>query len=776
MRSTVVLQGCTVEPMAGYLKALAVLRLVSEQADPSTRGWWQGNAFCLESKFDEAGLVRFFLGEYRPTPIVAPWNGGSGFSEGDRQAGIEAILRKESPRFSPYAETIREIRSWPEVPAGEMTLGDMLASVSHAAHGLRPGRAKGDLLKLIADLEDAIQTAALDRESLLLLTSSQIETAAKSVYKPVTKLRTAAKKHRRAGGKNEIVRACRNRLSNGAVDWLDSAVVLRTATSLLYPPILGTGGTEGRLDYTNSLMERVSALLLGNGSAAQSLLRNALFSESTNELSVASVGQLDPGRAGGYNQGPEIETKDIPTNHWNFVFAIEGAVAWASGAGRRQGVSSHGAFCSPFTVRSRAVGYGSANEKDEDASRAEVWMPVWVRPCRFEELRTLLREARVEWAGKPVENAMEFAEAVASLGTDRGIDSFQRYSMIKRRGDSFLALPLGRVPVRERHGADLLEELDKLLYCIDAFATRFKSDVPGEFQSRRRQIDSSIYDFVLRGGAERMQNILAALGRMERYFADRDRKREPALDRPLSGLSSRWLTAANDGSVNFRIGAALAAITASGKVGSIRANLAPIDPKKPWRWAEGSGQAAWRGSNLAERLLTSLKRRLMDAQRLHCESLPLWSPLCVAPEDVSAFLANDGVDESRIEDLMFGCSLIDTGDIDREAGPFFAQAQSNVHETVVLRSYALLKHLFHPKKDWKIRPEPAILSLLSAGRTREACEIAQRRLRVSGLRPVNSTFPDEPDGIRLAASLLIPICPIEYLSRLVLHDQEEVAV
>src|SRR5438132_10665648 len=26
-------------------------------------------------------------------------------------------------------------------------------------------------------------------------------------------------------------------------------------------------------------------------------------------------GQLDPGRAGGYNQGPEIETKDFPTNH-----------------------------------------------------------------------------------------------------------------------------------------------------------------------------------------------------------------------------------------------------------------------------------------------------------------------------------------------------------------------------------------------------------------------------------------------------------------------------
>jgi len=761
--------------MAGYLRALAVLRLVSEQADSSARGWWRGNTFCLESKFDEAGLVRFFLDEYTPTPIVAPWNGGSGFSEGDRTDGIEAILSSGSPRFSEYATTIREIRSWPEIGSDEMTVGEMVASVQRASAQLRPGKAQAALLKLIADFEGAATTAGLDREVLLPLTSTQVGTVAKPVYKPVTKLRTAAKKQRRAGGKEEIVRACRNRLGDGSVDWIDSAVVLRTANKLDHPPILGTDGNEGNLAYSRSFMERVSDVLLGGGPGSERLLRNALFSERTTELAIAAVGQLDPGRAGGYNQGPAIETKDFPTNHWSFVFAMEGAVAWASGAGRRQGVTSHGAFCSPFTVRSRAVGYGSAKEQDEEASRAEIWMPIWTRPCRFEELRTLLREGRVEWGGKPVDNAMEFAEAVASLGTDRGIESFQRYSMIKRRGDSYLALPLGRVPVQERRDADLLEELDKLLYRIDSFARRFKSDAPAQFQSRRRQVDSAIYDFVLRGGTERMQNILTALGRMERYFATRDLKLEPKLDSPLSGLSVRWLTAANDGSVNFRIAAALASIAATGDVGSIRANLAPIDPRKPWSWVDGSGQTAWRGSNLAERMLTLLKRRLMDGERLNCESLPLWSPLRVAAEDVGAFLENH-VDESRIEDLMFGCTLIDCGKIDHEAGDFLALPNSNPNQTIVPRSYALLKHLFHPKKEWKMRPEPVILSLLAAGRTREACEIARRRLRVSGFRPVSSIFPDEPEGIRLAASLLIPIRSIEYLSRLVLHEQEEVAV
>ena len=402
-------------------------------------------------------------------------------------------------------------------------------------------------------------------------------------------------------------------------------------------------------------------------------------------------------------------------------------------------------------------------------------MPVWVRPCRFEELRTLLREGRVEWGGKPVNDAIEFAEAVASLGTDRGIESFQRHSMIKRRGDSYLALPLGRVAVHERRDSDLLEEVDGLLYRIDAFARRFKSSVPEQFQARRRQIDAAIYDFAIRGGTARLQNILAAIGGMERYFAARDLGLDPKLDRPLSGLSARWLKAADDGAVEFRIGAALAMITGAGDVGPLRSNLAPVDPKRPWNWVEGAGQTAWRGNSLADRMLTLLRRRLMDSERLQCNSLALWSPISVEPEDTAVFIRGEGIDESRMEDLMFACTQIDSGAIDRDTADSFSWAHRGPRESVIPRSYALLKHLYHPRADWSVRPEPAILSLLSAGRTREACDIAQRRLRIAGFSPVRAAFPDEPNGVRLAASLLIPIHSMKYVSDLVLHEQEDVA-
>ncbi|MEO2088572.1 MAG: hypothetical protein ABGY75_03620 [Gemmataceae bacterium] len=42
------LEGCTPEPLMGYLKALGVLRLLSEQLpDAAVRGWWEAGTFCL---------------------------------------------------------------------------------------------------------------------------------------------------------------------------------------------------------------------------------------------------------------------------------------------------------------------------------------------------------------------------------------------------------------------------------------------------------------------------------------------------------------------------------------------------------------------------------------------------------------------------------------------------------------------------------------------------------------------------------------------------------
>lgn len=104
------LAGCSPVPIASYLKALAVLRLVAEQADPDARGFWIDAGFVLRSDLDTSRLRRFFLDQYRPSAIVAPWNGGSGFYPNDNTSALDAIVAGAANRFTLVRETILAAR------------------------------------------------------------------------------------------------------------------------------------------------------------------------------------------------------------------------------------------------------------------------------------------------------------------------------------------------------------------------------------------------------------------------------------------------------------------------------------------------------------------------------------------------------------------------------------------------------------------------------------------------------------------------------------------
>jgi CRISPR-associated protein Csx17 len=248
--------------MTGYLKALGVFRLIAEQVDPEVGGSWTPTGFCLDSRLDETALAGFFLERYSPTPVVAPWNSNSGFYEGDRREGMDAILRSDSERFRDYRETIRAIQSFPEMPSGEFTLGRMLECVEAEAE-----QKKGKQQRALLDLSETARAAigGVGCGDISGLTVEKMETLRRDAAKPdrvgidvllkaAKKLRTAAKKAARAGGKEEIVLACRSRLCDRAVDWLDAAVVMTSETTTNFPPVLGTGGNEGHLDYTNAFM------------------------------------------------------------------------------------------------------------------------------------------------------------------------------------------------------------------------------------------------------------------------------------------------------------------------------------------------------------------------------------------------------------------------------------------------------------------------------------------------------------------------------------------
>ncbi|MDX9975807.1 MAG: hypothetical protein RBU21_22695, partial [FCB group bacterium] len=107
------LAGCTPTPLANYLKALGILRLVSEQADSTARGAWRGEFFILATTLSGEELADFFLTRYAPTPLVSPWNSGSGFLKNDNK--VAPLLRRFEasplPRLAIYQRGAKAARA-----------------------------------------------------------------------------------------------------------------------------------------------------------------------------------------------------------------------------------------------------------------------------------------------------------------------------------------------------------------------------------------------------------------------------------------------------------------------------------------------------------------------------------------------------------------------------------------------------------------------------------------------------------------------------------------
>lgn len=727
------LSGCTPEPLMAYLKALGILRLVSEQKDPDARGWWKNDLFWLRSPellgradTDDAkrdALVKFFLKEYKPTPIVAPWAGGSGFFPKDNKQAVESLCSSKSPRCKAYADVIHHVRR----------------IIENEKIGDKPKN------------ED----------------------------------------------KSRLIRRYRRELPDEVVAWMDAAMVLQH-DGQGFAPLLGTGGNDGRLDFTQNFMQRIALLGLYEEKQAtdesRAWLAHALFALKA-KLHSASVGQFAPGRAGGPNatQGMEGDSTDNP---WDFIFIMEGALVLAGAAVRRFGVAHSTRAAFPFTVRTVAAGFDSPASKDEAESRGELWLPLWTRPTSAGELGQLFGEGRAEVSGHTARDGADFARAVAGLGVDRGITGFNRLGFLKRSGKAFLAAPLGRFEVVERTGVDLLREVDPWLERFRCAAG--DKNAPPRFGSALRRIDSAIFDFCKYGGASLFQNILVALGAAERELGNGARFRETKKLRPLAGLSSSWLAAANDRSREFAVARSLASIRDSeSKIGPLRANLEPVDWRKRCRaWAEKERCVVWNAADLATNLVNVLQRRMMDGTRTGCERLPLASRFTVPLDTVAAFIAGD-LDDERIEQLIWGLMLVD-GLYGRPARERNKQSRGRegADNACVPRAYALLKLLFLPRplvierssegavnahmlrdsddSGVVIRPDPSILHRLRARGLGEACAIAMRRLRATGLDPMPKPIRgrrvrDEDwreldhmgnvgiDPLRLAAALLIPV-------------------
>jgi CRISPR-associated protein Csx17 len=289
MNRPLLLPGCSPTPLAHYLKALGVLRLVSEQlpsGTPHPRGAWQGESFVLHTTLDRVGLERFFLHEYRPTPILAPWNGGSGFYASDNCVAVKALKNSSTDRFTSFKTEIQTARS-----VLAQHLGRIRHSVAYREALKQPAGKKR---------QDTIDKTFQDTKAHLLL-------------------------------------ACRGRMHDCALEWLDAALVI-TSDGPKFPPLLGTGGNDGRLEFTNNFMQRlVDIFEIATGQPSlnsAALLSGSLFAEPTRGLADNAIGQFFPDAAGGANSSSGFDAKSL-VNPWDFVLMLEGALLFGAASVKR---------------------------------------------------------------------------------------------------------------------------------------------------------------------------------------------------------------------------------------------------------------------------------------------------------------------------------------------------------------------------------------------------------------------------------------------------------
>lgn len=250
------LTGCTPEPLMAYLKALGVLRLVSEQKDPNALGCWRNGVFVLRSGLDEAGLLRFLLEEYRPTAIVVPWSGGDYF-------GVD-----KKGKAGPFRKT----------PTSTRVIEAFLASRSDR----------------FADYRHTIRVALSALEACGIADKKQMEDK---------------------GAKTRFISRFRGMVRDEVVEWIDACAVL-SSEKASFSALLGSGGgSDGNTHFSDNFMQNLwealpdfDAQRATTVEASSDALRNALWGTPSKSLVPKRTSTLyDAGAVGGPNAGQGFE-------------------------------------------------------------------------------------------------------------------------------------------------------------------------------------------------------------------------------------------------------------------------------------------------------------------------------------------------------------------------------------------------------------------------------------------------------------------------------------
>ncbi len=699
------LQGCSPTPLASYLKALGVFRLVTEQADPSARGYWKNEAFVLSTKLSKEELAEFFLRRYAPTPLVDPWNGGSGFLKDDKAADfLRQFEQSPSPRLSLYQ-------------AGTKAARELCNDLN---------KAKQD--------EVAIKKEAVNIKDKTLREALRINPSYKA------RLSNATKRIKRL--KDSFLAECRLKWRGPHLEWLEAAVILGSDLKPKFPSLLGSGGNDGNLDFTDNFRQRfldlfdISQVEITPTKNTVTLLEHALHGSAVTGTGNHSIGQYMPGAAGGANSSSGLEGKGN-VNPWDFILFMEGSVLFASAASRRLGATGVSSASAPFAIRADAIGNPSVSMKEKSA-RGEQWFPLWEQPATLREVRALLSEGRAQLGRMNVREPLDMARAIARLGVARGISAFERYGYIERNGQSTFAVPLGRWKVVSQPNQSLLSNLDVYLHRLSHEAAGERATA--SLSTAARRLNDAVLAVAADGASPvRWQNVLIALSDTDAIAAALPPSKNKFGIVPK--LSNGWLLAANDGSPEFRLAVAFASQK------EVRRYFLPLNKFGNQLDEKGGVSVVCSGRDFVTDAIAFLDRRLIDSAKDTSRSLIQFANVFASLSDISFFIQG-ALDTRRILSLARALMAVDYKDASRLVLPIGTEPPDD--------AFALFRFCLAPRH-WKqnVPVRADIFRRLSSGDIVSASRLAASHLRAHGYIPPLTLAAG--DSRLLAAALAFPL-------------------
>jgi CRISPR-associated protein Csx17 len=742
------LPGCAPIPLAHYLKALGILRLVSgneQHGDPMAAGCWERDTFVLHSRFDSEGLIEFFLRHYAPTPIIVPWSGNDFF----------AVQWSVSPDASKPA--------FKERPTSSRIIEAFLASKSTRLSDYR------EVLALIPTVFGASK----------ITSKKDIEGGGRD----------------KRANKTRLLQALRNAVPDKSLPWLDSATVLK-ADAPAFNTVLGSGGgSDGNSHFSDNFMQalwitlpdfdeqRAAPVISASGLPfdSRAALESSVFGNANRASNISKFSPVlfNSSRVGGPNSSSGFDS-EASSNPWDFILMLEGACLLGGAVSKKLNSQEIGGAQFPFLVEGTPVGLASVEPREEGR---EFWLPLWKKPTGLGELMHVFAEGRLERFGQSATSGVDVFVALAQQGVDRGIDSFRRIALVRGRvgGDNyFTSIDQGVFRVRQSEAANLLIALAEWERKLRDLARN--KQCPASILQAVRHYETNVSLLSSGNTKKAVTAILIALGQIERTLANSIRKIKEARVTPIPVLDWKWIEFAASDSSEFRLAASLASITGfpykdnGGKnvLLHFRQHLERVTVNgsagRHWfTWDEQARDTVWNEGNFIEVLNRIFNRRMIRAEQSGLDELPD-DGIPASLGDVVAFIQGE-TDDKLLADLSWGLSLLNWSEKPKVAWDRKMESQAVPNALFNLMRLASLRRNERKHADLPEVPQvPAIHRHAAAGNGREASRVASRRLRASDMRPVVTEVALSGDTARRsAAALLFPLhhFDVAYLKGLV---------